>query len=477
MNAPILRLFALIVVLFGVLVYFTSKSTVFTADALRNNQRNQRAVLAQQKIHRGKILAADGTTLARSVPAGGGTYTRRYPNSLFSQAVGYSYTTPGRAGLEREYNDPLTGQHGEFKTILDQLTGDKPVGDELVTQLDPVAQRVALDGLAGRRGAVVALDPRSGAVKVMASDPGFDQNLMGTRGGLAELNTAEGSPTLNRTTQGLYPPGSTFKVVTAIAAMDSGRFTPDSVLSGKSPLEVSGTPLANDSGEQFGDIDLTTALTNSVNTVWAQVALKLGAPTMAKYMDRLGFGKDPPMDYPDDQMRPSGLYVDRGRRRVSATDRRVDLGRMAIGQDKLLVTPMQMAMVASSVANDGVLMQPRLGDKVVDPDGRVRDSIDPQEESRVMSAKSAREVTEMMARVVDEGTGTAAALNGIAVAGKTGTAQIDIDNGTTQPWFIAFAPVDNPKVAIAVTVERSDGGQGGTVAAPIARDVMETLLR
>ena len=307
MNAPILRLFALIVVLFGVLVYFTSKSTVFSADGLRNNQRNQRAVLAQQKIHRGKILAADGTTLARSVPAGGGTWTRRYPNSLFSQAVGYSYTTPGRAGLEREYNDPLTGQHGEFKTILDQLTGDKPVGDELVTQLDPQAQRVALDGLGGRRGAVVALDPRSGAVKVMASDPGFDQNLMGTRGGLAELNTADGSPTLNRTTQGLYPPGSTFKVVTANAAMDSGKFTPDSVLSGKSPLEVSGTPLANDSGEQFGDIDLTTALTNSVNTVWAQVALKLGAPTMAKYMDRLGFGKDPPMDYPDDQMRPSGL--------------------------------------------------------------------------------------------------------------------------------------------------------------------------
>jgi penicillin-binding protein A len=477
MNAPIMRLFALIVVLFGVLVYFTSKSTVFSADALRDNPRNKRAVLAQQKVHRGEIQAHDGTILARSVPAGDDTWTRRYPNNQFPQAVGYSYTNPGRAGLERFYNDPLTGEHGEFKSILDQLTGSKPVGDDLTTQLEPDAQQVALDDLGGRRGAVVAMDPRTGAVKVMASDPGFDQNLMGTKNGLAALNTAPGSPTLNRTTQGLYPPGSTFKVVTAIAAMDSGKFTPDSQLSGKSPIDVSGTPLSNDSNEQFGDIDLTTALTNSVNTVWAQVALKLGAPTMAKYMSRLGFGKDPPMDYPDDQMRPSGLYVDKGRRRVDATDGRIDLGRMAIGQDKLLVTPMQMAMVASAVANNGILMRPRLGDKIIDPDGRVRESIDPEQDSRVMSAKSAREVKQMMARVVDEGTGTAAALDGIEVAGKTGTAQIDIQNGVTQPWFIAFAPVNNPRIAVAVTVERSDGGQGGTVAAPIAKDVMETLLR
>jgi len=477
MNAPIVRLFWLVVVLFGVLVYFTSQSTVFSADSLRDNQRNKRTVLAQQKVHRGEIQAADGKVLARSVPAGGGTWTRRYPNDLFSQTVGYSYTNPGRAGLERKYNDALTGEHGEFKSILEQLTGSKPVGDDLVTHLDPTAQQVALDGLAGRPGAVVAMDPRTGAVKVMASVPGFDQNRMGTKDGLAELNTAEGSPTLNRSTMGLYPPGSTFKVVTAIAAMDSGRYTPDSTFDGKSPIEVSGTPLANDSNEQFGDIDLTTALTHSVNTVWAQVALKLGSGTMAKYMDRLGFGRRPPLDYPDDQMRPSGLYVDKGRKRVSPTDDRIDLGRMAIGQDKLLVTPMQMAMVASSVANGGVLMKPRLGDKVVDPDGRVRDTVDPEEESRVMSAKSAREVTQMMARVVDEGTGTAAALDGIQVAGKTGTAQIDIENGTTQPWFIAFAPVNDPKVAIAVTVERSDGGDGGTVAAPIAKDVMETLLR
>jgi len=477
MNAPIFRLFALIVVLFGVLVYFTSKSTVFTADALRDNSRNARAVLAQQKVHRGSILAADGSTLARSVPASGGRWTRRYPTDVFSQTVGYSYITAGRAGLEREYNDPLSGQHGEFKSILDQISGSKPEGDDLATHLDPEAQQVALDGLAGRPGAVVALDPRTGAVKAMASTPGFDQNRMGTEEGLAELNTAPGSPTLNRTTMGLYPPGSTFKVVTAIAAMDSGKYTPASTFDGKSPIEVSGTPLANDSNEQFGDIDLTTALTHSVNTVWAQVALKLGSGTMAKYMDRLGFGRRPPLDYPGDQMRPSGLYVDKGRKRVSPTDDRIDLGRMAIGQDKLLVTPMQMAMVASSVANGGVLMKPRLGDKVVDPDGRVRDTVDPEEESRVMSAKSAREVTQMMARVVDEGTGTAAALDGIQVAGKTGTAQIDIENGTTQPWFIAFAPVNDPKVAIAVTVERSDGGDGGTVAAPIAKDVMETLLR
>jgi peptidoglycan glycosyltransferase len=480
MNAPINRLFWVIVVLFGLLVYFTSKSTVFQADALRNNALNRRGLLQAQKIDRGEIQASDGTVLARSVKDKNGDYVRRYPtDSIFSQAVGYSYLTPGRAGLERQYNDALTGQRGEFSSIIDQISGTKPAGDDLRTHLNPAAQQAALDGLAGRKGAVVALDPKTGQVLAMASEPGFDQNALATEKGTNALNGNPNAPLVNRATQGTYPPGSTFKVVTAIAAVDSGAYTPDSPVSGKSPLKVSGVPMSNDNDQSFGDISLTTALTYSVNTAFARIALKVGAPTIQMYMERLGFGKDPPLDYPSNQMVPSGEYVNGGKTLVKATDGRVDLGRLAIGQDKLLVTPLQMAMVASAVANKGVLMQPRLGDKVVDPDGRVRETIEPEQESRVMSAKSAAEVGQMMTKVVEEGTGTAAQLGALEgeVAGKTGTAQIDIQNGITQPWFIAFAPVDNPKVAVAVTVERTEGGFGGDVAAPIAKNVMETLLR
>lgn len=479
MNPPITRLFWLIVVLFGLLVYFTSKSTVFQADALRNNPKNARGLLQAQKVARGQIQAADGSVLARSVKDKDGDYVRGYPSTVFSQTVGYSYLTPGRAGLERQYNDALTGQRGEFNSIIDQISGTKPKGDDLITNLNPAAQQVALDGLAGRKGAVIAMNPRTGQVQVMASVPGFDPNVLKTKEGTNALNNAPGSPLVNRVTQGLYPPGSTFKVVTAIAAIDSGMYTPDSMISGKSPLKVSGVPLNNDDNESYGDITLTEALTNSVNTVFARIALKLGAGTMEKYMKRLGFGSDPPLDYPSEQMLPSGEYVNRGRTLVSPTDGRVDLGRLAIGQDKLLATPMQMAMVASAVGNGGVLMKPRLGSKVVDADGRIRETIGPEEQTRVMSAKSAREVGQMMTKVVEEGTGQAAQLGDLAgeVAGKTGTAQIDIPNQITQPWFIAFAPVDNPRIAVAVTVERTEGGFGGTVAAPIAKNVMETLLR
>jgi peptidoglycan glycosyltransferase len=175
-------------------------------------------------------------------------------------------------------------------------------------------------------------------------------------------------------------------------------------------------------------------------------------------------------------MLASGEYDLKTGRLLPVTSPRVDVGRMAIGQDKLQVTPLQMATVAATVANDGVRVAPRLTDRIVDPDGRVVQRIEPQEEQRVMSVKAARELGEMMQNVVREGTGTAAALSGIDVAGKTGTAQIDPDRNITQPWFIAYAPADHPKMAIAVTVERSEGGFGGTEAAPIAKAVLESLL-
>ncbi len=482
MNAPIVRVFAVLLVLFGVLVYFTTRWTLIERDELADNPQNKRALIAQQRIARGAIAAADGTTLARSVKRSDGTYTRRYPRGgLFAQTIGYAYLNPGTSGLERFYNGRLSGRRQGVEQTLRRLRGRDREGDDLRTALDPAAQQVALDGLAGRAGSVVALDPRTGRVKAMVSLPAYDPNELRRADAITALNRAPGAPLLNRATQAGYPPGSTFKVVTAIAALDSGKFTPGSVLNGNSGIEISGVPLSNAGGADYGEVDLTRALTQSVNTVWAQVGEQVGARTMQRYMQRLGFVRrtgfdDPvPVDLPEDQRRPSGEFCER--RFVPATARCVDVGRLAIGQDKLQVTPLQMAMAAAAVANRGTLMRPYIATRTLDPDGRTSLENRPREFAKVMSARTAKTLTEMMTRVVGEGTGTAAALAGIDVAGKTGTAERDIAANVTQPWFIGFAPAGAPRVAVAVTIERTVGGFGGTDAAPIAAAVMESLLR
>ena len=478
MNRQITQLFGLFVLLFAVLVAFTSYWSVLDAEGLEDNPSNRRALIREQKIPRGLILAADGNTvLARSIPRGRGEdriFTRIYPTrGLFSHPVGYSFIRNGRISLEQSRNDALAGEEDEFESIFTGLEGKEREGLDVVTNLSVAGTEAAVAGLAGRKGAVVAIEPQTGKVRVMVSIPEYDANLIPTEFG--RLNRDPNKPTLNRTTQELYPPGSTFKVVTATAALDSGKITPESIIDGSSPREVSGVPLANAGGVSFGPISFTDALTNSVNTVFAQVGETVGRATLVEYMKRYGFYEDPPLDYPDTQMVPSGIingdgeYVEDG----------FDVGRVAIGQGglegEIRSAPLQMAHVAAAVAGGGRLMKPQLTDRVVRKDGRVAERIEPDLQSRVMKPETAEQLTVMMSRVVEEGTGTAAALSGIRVAGKTGTAEVGANREFTQPWFIAFAPVDNPRMAIAVTVERTTG-QGGTVAAPIARQVLEALL-
>jgi peptidoglycan glycosyltransferase len=479
MNAPILKLFGLVLLLFAALAGMTSYNSVINAEEYRENRLNARPQIEQQRIERGVIRARDNSVLARSALGKADLYSRRYTAAArsFAHAIGYDFLRVGRAGLERSRNDELIGTRNQLTSILDQLTGKRRVGDNIVTNLDPRAQRVALRALGGRKGSVVAIEPATGKVRVMASTPGYDPENLDDDGVFKRLSTDdENSPLLNRATQAGYAPGSTFKVVTAAAALDSGRFTPDSTVSGKSPIIVSGVPLNNFSNQQFGAITLTTALTNSVNTVWAQVALTLGRQRMANYMRRFGFGSDPPLDYPDAQMFASGVFDLRQQKLIPANSRRGDIGRVGIGQERLRVTPLQMATVAATVANDGVRMRPRLTSRIVDQDGRTVRRVAPQRAQRVMAAASARQLNKMMGNVVREGTGTSAALAGIEVAGKTGTAEVSL-RGLNQPWFIGFAPRLKPKVAIAVTVERVQGGLGGVVAAPVAKQVMQELLR
>jgi peptidoglycan glycosyltransferase len=344
------------------------------------------------------------------------------------------------------------------------------VGDSIRTTLNTKAQQAAIEGLNGRKGAVVALEPSSGKVLVMVSSPSYDPNGVDQGDRFKRLATdSQNSPIVNRSTQSGYPPGSTMKAVTAAAALDSGKYTPDSTVSGENGKKISGVPLNNFGGEDFGSITLTEALTKSVNTVWAEVGEKLGKRTMADYMTKFGFYKPPPIDLPSDQLLSSG---ERNRGKLLAPESRlIDVGRMAIGQDKLLVTPLQMATVAATIANGGVRMEPHITQKIVDPDGRTVDEIEGKEAERVISADAARALTAMMKNVVKEGTGTAAALEGVELAGKTGTAEIDVQRKINDPWFIGFTN----DFAVAVVLERVQGGTGGVVAAPIAKKVLEAL--
>ena len=480
MNAPILKLFGLVLVLFGALAGMTSYNSVINAEEYRDNALNKRPLIEQAQVRRGVIRARDGSLLARSVKGEDGLYRRRYPDGAqrFSHVLGYDYgLTIGRAGLERSRNDALAGEKDEITSIVSDLSGERKIGDNVVTNLDPEAQQIALQALGGRRGSVVAIEPATGKVRVMASTPGFDPNALRDARVFNRLNREKSSPLFNRATQAGYAPGSTMKVVTAAAALDSGKYTPQSTVLGKSPIIVSGVPLKNFSNAQFGAIPLTTALTNSVNTVWAQVAEDLGNARMQDYMERFGFGVDPPLDYPDGQMLPSGVFDVKKDAPISAASRRVDIGRVGIGQERLRVTPLQMAMVVATVANGGMRMKPQIASRIVDRDGRTVQRIRPEVQQRVMSARSAGQLTQMMADVVREGTGTAAALDGIEVAGKTGTAELNIARRINQPWFVGLAPRSQPRIAIAVTLENVIGGQGGVVAAPIAKQVMQELLR
>jgi peptidoglycan glycosyltransferase len=221
---------------------------------------------------------------------------------------------------------------------------------------------------------------------------------------------------------------------------------------------------------------MTTALTNSVNTYWAQVGEQLGAETMVEYMERFGFFRDPPLDYSSAQMAPSGVYNSDG----DLVREGFDVGRVAIGQGgaegQLLATSTQMAMVASAVANGGELMEPTFLQQVTDPEGRTTQDLDPDVQSEVMSDDTASEVADMMTSVAEEGTASGLSVAGSSLAGKTGTAEIDIDAGVNQPWFIGFSPADDPQIAVAATIERCTGCFGGEVAGPIATDVMESLL-
>jgi len=472
MNKPIRRVFFVVVFLFALMVFYTARWTVFEARSLNQNALNKIPAQKNAKKPRGSILTSSGRLIARSVEQSDGEYVRRYPmGELFSHPVGYSFAFYGQSSLEKFYDERLSGQTQSVGSILDQVLGRGGEEQNMVTNLDRGAQQLARAQMAGRKGAVVVMEPGTGRIPVYVSIPGYPPGAMGTEAGVRALNSDEAnSPLVDRVSDSTYPPGSTFKVVTATAALDSGSMTLDSTVDGNSPQTFASKPLQNDFNQQFGPTTLERALTFSVNTAFGNIAVDLGPEKLLEYMKRYGFYSPPPVDLPSGQLLSSGLY---SRGSLLPTDANFDLARTAIGQERLLVTPIQMATVAATVANDGVRMEPRLARAFRDEYGRATYSVSPERAERVMKPETAAELNKMMRKVVEEGTGTAANVGNLRMAGKTGTAEV---RGGNQAWFIGFAPYDNPKYAVAVTIEKTQDF-GGVVAAPIARDVLQYLLR
>jgi penicillin-binding protein A len=477
-------------VLLSALVIGTTYWQTWANAGLANRQDNDIRLVAQFTIKRGKIYASDGRTLlAMNVTkkrAGQTLYFRRYPTGpIFSDIVGYSTQTRNRTGLEQSYNDYLTGSNANldtvFRSALDKLRGTTVTGNDLVLTIRPNAQALALRLLRGKCGAVVALDPSTGRVLVMATNPTYNPNLIENRFRLATRSNAPcGASLLNRATVGKYAPGSTFKMVTAAAALDTGRFTPDSPFYDPGYCIEYGRQVRNagnpEAPETFGHVNLTTGFEHSINSVFCNVGKALGAGTVLDYAKRFGFYSLPPLELPESERVASGLY-DHGRLfDPKHPDTQVDPGRLAFGQERLSVTPLQMAMIAAAIGNHGVEMRPQIVERIVSPAGKTITHLTPAQLGRPIKRQTADELTHMMELAVTGGTGTLAQIPGVRVAGKTGTAEVGRGNIHTT-WFAAFAPANAPRVAIAVVVENQNGGFGGTISAPIAKQVMEALLR
>jgi len=493
-NKQIVHVSVAALVLIAVLVVSTTYWQTWAVGDLADRQGNAISLVARLTVDRGKILAAGGTVLAanrKHRKHGLTTFTRVYPaGDLAPQILGYSTNAGTTTGLEKALDDYLTGSNtnlsNTFKDELHRLGGQTVHGDKVILTLRPAIQRAALRDLAGRCGAVVVLDAKTGAVVAMASTPTYDANLINQPGGYEKIGRISGScgdasALQNNAAQGLYPPGSTFKLITASAALDSGAYTPTSRFIDPGYCIEYGKRVYNSSApdspgghEAFGSVDFSEALEHSINAVFCKIGMHLGAKAVLDYAKRYGFYSLPPLDLPPSAINASGLYS-KGKLYYPKDFNNVDAGRLAFGQERMLVTPLQMALVAATIANGGVEPKPYLVQKILAPDGSTVSTTAPQMLGRVIKPQTAAELNRMMQLVVQSGTGTNAQIPGVAVAGKTGTAELGLGN-VYDPWFVAFAPANNPRYVVAVVVEKQPNGFGGSIAAPIAKDLLEKLL-
>lgn len=486
MNKPIRSLAVFCLVLFLALLLNVSYLQFLRADELNNRNDNRRARDAEFSRERGAILVA-GDPVARSEESDDRfNFQRRYTQPFkLAHVTGFFSYIYGTSGVESNQNRVLSGEDPRLfvDRFLDVVSNTPPEGGSVSLTLDPAAQEAAFRGLQDlgpqTQGAVVALEPATGKVLAMASSPTYDPNLLAShdldlvRESWERLDGSPAKPMQNRSIAEIYPPGSTFKLVTAAAALETGDYTPETLVRGGSRLDLpqTDTDLVNQGGSNCGGdrITLTQALMVSCNVSFGDLGMKLGDDALRETAQAFGFG----------QRYLSGL----GGQAVSRFPEDLNApqtAQSAIGQYDVAATPLQMALVAATVANNGQGMRPYVVDEVRAPDLSVLEKTPPEElPDRAMSPRSARMLSQMLVAVVEDGTGTSAQIPGIAVAGKTGTAQSD-DERPDYAWFVSFAPADNPRVAVAVLVQNAgvsdDEISGGRLAAPIAKRVMEAVV-
>lgn len=481
MNTPVRRLATVVLAMFLVLMLSASWVQYVQAPSLNADQRNVRTLYNEYGNARGPIVVG-GESVALSEPVDDAFgYQRQYTEGeLYAAVTGYYSVVFGRTGLEREANDQLTGRADSlfWTRLQDLLTGRRPQGSAVETTIVPEAQEAAFKALEGLRGAAVAIDPRTGAILAMVSTPSFDPNLLAghdtavVNEAYRALENEKGDPLVNRAIAGnTYPPGSTFKLVTAAAAIEAGLEPEDEVFAPRElDLPLTSATVKNYGGSACDAGDQTTllnALRISCNTAFAQIGLDLGDDALRAQAEAFGFGQ--PLRVPL-RVTPSSFPADPDAPQTAIS---------AIGQFEVRATPMQIAMISAAIANDGVQMQPYLVERVRTADLTVAEETKPTELRRSISPSTAEQLTKMMVEVVRSGSGTAAQISGVEVAGKTGTAQ-HAEGEDPHAWFTGFAPADDPRVAVAVVVERggSMGSEatGGRVAAPIARAIMRAVI-
>ena len=487
MKKPLTHIAVVGFVMFALLFGSTSWVQYVTADSLNNNPLNNRRVLDQLARDRGPILV-DGTPIAYSEPVDDKyKYQRKYGSEnldprAYASLTGYYSVVSGASGMERAVGDYLSGDSDAlfYDKVGSFFTGEQPRGAAVELTIDPKVQQAAWDGLGNQNGAAVALDPKTGKILAMASTPGWDPNALASHDSTEaseaykNLEAADGKPAYNRAIGGnLYPPGSTFKVLVAAAALESGDYDPDSQLNGPATLDLPQTTATIGNSHpgacrNGGKPTLADSLAESCNTSFASLGMDLGEDAIAKQAEKFGFGEDleiplnvTPSSFPSDLNPPQ-------------------LAQSSLGQYEVRSTPLQMAMMTAGIANGGKMMKPQLVDRVLnantlEPISETR----PSQMSRAVSGDTADKLTEMMTGVVDDGTASVAKMGDTKVAAKTGTAQ-HATGAAPHAWFISFAPADDPQVAVAVVVE--NGGNAGneaygaTVAGPIAKNMMEAVV-
>jgi len=457
-NKKIINILILLSILFLSLIGYLTYIEIFQKDMLVSSPYNQRQWDSEQGTQRGNILDCNGEILAETKD-----YVRVYPyKGMYAHIIGYNSRTYGRINLESSYNDELLGRN-QFTNLIGNVGNE--YGFDLMLTVDHSIQSYAYQALGNNNGSIVAINPKTGGIIAMVSKPDFDPNDDKLIEKWNDLIDDESSPFLPRSTSGLYAPGSTFKIITSLLAVENNL--EDITFDDKGYVEIGGNTFENQKSKAYGEIDLLRGFTVSSNVVFCTLGAKLGGTKMEEKAEKFGFNSIFDFDIPyKSSSFPKGVTDD------------ANEAALGIGQGDILATPLQMAMVTCGIANNGVIMKPYIVNSVINIEGEVVEETKPSKLYTISKAEYTDKIVDMMVETVKSGTGANAAISGVEVAGKTGTAENEktvLSDENEHTWFVGFAPAYNPEIVVVVMMEYS-GGTGGGNCAPIARNIMQKYL-